>query len=115
MEWLIENWFVMLGLVALLVSMGFLVVKFLGLPTNEQVRKIKAWLLQAVIEAEKNLGGKTGKVKLSVVYDAFISKFPMTAKFISFDTFSIYVDLALVEMKNMLTANESVKQYVENK
>ena len=115
MEWLIENWFVVVGLSALVLALGFAIVKFLGLPTKEQTKKIKAWLLQAVIEAEKELGNKTGKVKLSVVYDAFIVRFPMTAKFISFDTFSNYVDLALDEMKKLLETNEAIKQYVEQR
>lgn len=115
MEWLLENWFVVIGLLALAVSTGFVIVKFLGLPTKEQVKKIKAWLLQAVIQAEAELGGKTGKLKLSVVYDAFITKFPMTAKFISFETFSSYVDLALEEMKKLLETNDAIKQYVRKK
>ena len=115
MEWFIENWFVALGLLALVGFGIFLFVKFLGLPTNEQIKKIKAWLLQAIIDTEAELGSKTGKLKLSKVYDLFITKFPTTAKFISFDTFSNYVDLALVEMKKLLETNEAIKQYVEKK
>lgn len=115
MEWLLENWFVVIGIIAVLVCGGIFVINFLGLPTAKQIEKIKQWLLGAVVEAEKQLGGQTGRLKLSMVYDAFISRFPMTAKFISFETFSSYVDLALDEMKKLLEANEAIKQYVENK
>ena len=34
-------------------------------------------------------------------------------KFITFDDFSKLVDESLVEMKNMLSSNESAKKYVE--
>lgn len=115
MEWLIENWFIVIGLIAILICGGFFVINFLGLPTKTQIIKIKEWLLIAVVEAEKQLGGQTGRLKLSMVYDAFLLKFPMTAKFISFDTFSKYVDLALDEMKRLLQTNEAIKQYVEKR
>lgn len=113
MEYIIDNWYVIVGLLALLGMIILLVVKFLGLPTKTQIEKIKKWLLQAVICAEKELGSGTGKVKLSYVYDMFIQKFPMTAKFITFETFSKYVDVALEEMKEMLQINEKVKELIE--
>lgn len=115
MEWFIENWFVVIGLVAILICGGFFIVNFLGLPTQKQIVKIKEWLLISVVEAEKQLGGQTGRLKLSMVYDAFIVKFPTTAKFISFETFSSYVDLALIEMRKLLETNEAIKEYVEKK
>ena len=37
----------------------------------------KEWLLFAVTEAEKSLGGGTGELKLHVTYDAFIKRFPL--------------------------------------
>lgn len=115
MEWMFDNWFILLGMIAILVSIGFFVVNFLGLPTNKQIEKIKQWLLWSVVEAEKELGSSTGRLKLSMVYDAFILKFPMTSKFISFETFSSYVDLALDEMRRLLESNQAVKEYIEKK
>lgn len=115
MEWLIENWFIAIGVIAILICGGFFIVNFLGLPTQKQVTKIKEWLLWSVVEAEKELGSSTGRLKLSMVYDAFILKFPMTSKFISFETFSKYVDLALDEMRRLLESNQAVKEYVEKK
>ena len=57
------------------------------MPTNEQLKKVKEWLLWAVAEAEKELGSGTGQLKLRYVYDMFIVKFPSLAKIISFETF----------------------------
>lgn len=114
MMMIIDNWYIILGILALIMVVGMAMIKFLELPTTTQVAKIKAWLLQAVIEAEKELGAGTGKLKLSTVYDMFIQRFPMTAKFITFETFSKYVDMALEEMKVILKTNENIKQIVEN-
>jgi hypothetical protein len=115
MDWLISNCYIVVVIIALLVAAGFAIYKFAGLPTKEQLKKIKNWLLQAVVLAEKDLGSGTGKIKLSVVYNAFISKFPFTAKIISFESFSKLVDSALDEMKELLDANDKVKTFIENK
>ena len=44
MNWLIENWCLLVGGVALIVVAGFAVYRFVGLPTKAQVAKIKEWL-----------------------------------------------------------------------
>lgn len=113
MTWLIDNWYIAIGIIAVLVVAGFAIYKFTGLPNKEQMVKIKEWLLFAVVEAEKELGSGTGKIKLSMVYSAFITKFPITSKIISFETFSKLVDIALDEMKELLESNEKVKQLIE--
>lgn len=79
---------------------------------NER-KNIKEWLLYAVIEAEKGLGSKTGKIKLRQVYDWFIGAYPVISKLVSFKTFSSLVDTALEEMKEILESNKTIKQYVE--
>ena len=75
----------------------------------KQPKKVKEWLLYAVIEAEKALGSGTGPVKLRSVYDMFITKFPKLSVFISFNTFSEWVDVALDYMEKLLTDNKDVK------
>lgn len=75
----------------------------------KQPKKVKEWLLYAVIEAEKELGSGTGPVKLRSVYDMFITKFPKLSVFISFNTFSEWVDVALDYMEELLTDNKDVK------
>lgn len=75
----------------------------------KQPKKVKEWLRYAVIEAEKDLGSGTGPVKLRAVYDMFITKFPKLSIFISFNTFSEWVDLALDYMEELLIDNKDVK------
>ena len=106
MNWLIENWYLLVGGVALIVVAGFAVYRFVGLPTKAQVAKIKEWLKYAVTMAEKELGGKTGQLKLRMVYDMFVSKFPSVAKLISFDTFASWVDDALEWMNKQLRSKQ---------
>jgi hypothetical protein len=112
MNWLIENWYLLVGGVALIVVAGFAVYRFVGLPTKEQVIKIKEWLKYAVTMAEKELGGKTGQLKLRMVYDMFVSKFPSVAKLISFDTFASWVDDALEWMNKQLESNKAIETVV---
>ena len=79
----------------------------------KQPKKVKEWLLYAVIEAEKELGSGTGPVKLRSVYDMFITKFPKLSVFISFSTFSEWVDVALDYMEKLLTDNKDVKAIIK--
>ena len=113
MEFVINYWYVIVGIIAVLIIAGFAVYKFAGLPTKSQVAKIKEWLLFAVTKAEQELGEKTGQLKLRTVYDLFVSKFPTTAKLVSFETFRGWVDEALVEMKKMLENNKHIETIVK--
>lgn len=113
MEFVMNYWYVIVGIIAVLIVAGFAVSKFAGLPTKSQVAKIKEWLLFAVTKAEQELGEKTGQLKLRTVYDLFVSKFPTTAKLVSFETFSGWVDEALVEMKKMLENNKQIENIVK--
>jgi hypothetical protein len=113
MTWLLENWYILLGILAVLVAAGFAIYKFAGLPTASQIEKIKEWLLYAVTEAEASLGGQTGILKLRMVYDMFVARFPMVAKVVSFETFSYWVDEALDKMKELLETNEAIKNVIE--
>ena len=78
-----------------------------------QRKNIKEWLLFAVIKAEKELGSKTGKIKLRKAYDEFIKTFPVISKFISFNAFSKLVDLALTEMEKLLNTNIQCNLYIK--
>lgn len=73
---------------------------------------VKEWLLHAVIEAEKELGDKTGQLKLRQVYDWFILQFPVLASILPFSVFSAWVDEALVAMRNLLDKNSQIRKYV---
>jgi hypothetical protein len=86
---------------------------FLKLGKEQQIKIISEWLILAVIKAEKELGGGTGQVKLRYVYDLFIDKFKFVSMFITFQSFSLLVDGALVVMKEMVSNNNQVKEYID--
>lgn len=86
---------------------------FLKLGKAQQIKIISEWLILAVIKAEKELGGGTGQVKLRYVYDLFIDKFKFVSMFITFQHFSLLVDGALIVMKEMVSNNNQVKEYID--
>lgn len=114
MEFLVENWYMILAGVALVGLLVGAIYAFLKRPTSSQVKKIKVWLLQAVIEAERHLGTGTGEIKLSWTYDKFIQRFPWVSKVISFEQFKNLVDMALNEMKELMAEKEEIKKFVED-
>lgn len=113
MKFFIDNWFLLVSVVAVLTSVGVSIYGFYKKPTTEQLQSVKEWLLFAVTEAERYLGGGTGQLKLRFVYDMFIEKFPHTSCLISFESFSGLVDEALERMKAMLETNKAVETYVK--
>ncbi len=115
MEFILENWPIIVAVIAVVAVAVVAVARFVGLPTAEQLAKVREWLLWAVTEAEKDLGGGTGKLKLRQVYDLFVTRFPWLAKLVSFELFSAMVDDALEEMREMLDTNEAAKAFVEGK
>lgn len=112
MEFIIDNWYVIFALVALVIAITYICIRYFNKPTEEQIKALKEWLLYAVTLAEKELGSGTGKLKLRQVYDLFLIRFPWLAKIISFDTFSKYVDEALEQMKGLLSTNVNVQTFV---
>ena len=108
-----ENIAVIIGICCVVGVIGFGIYQFLKLEKNKQLEIVKEWLLLAVVEAEKKLGGGTGQIKLRYVYDMFIEKFKFLALMITFEQFSIMVDMALDKMRLMLSSNEKLKDYVE--
>ena len=110
---MLENWEIIIGIICVIVVIVITAVKFFKLPTKEQLAKIKEVLLVWVIQAEKELGGGTGQVKLRYVYDLFVARFPSIAKLVKFETFSLWVDEALAQMEEMLKVNKSLENYVE--
>lgn len=97
--------------VAILISV--FILWFLKLGREKQIQIIQEWLLLAVVKAEKELGNGTGQIKLRFVYDLFLDKFKFISMFITFAQFSDLVDMALVTMKEMISNNNQVKDYIE--
>ena len=115
MNSIVNNWFLIVALVAAFGMTIYAVTRFFELPAAAQIAKVKEWLVYACMEAEKELGGKTGKLKLRMVYDMFLSKFSWLAKVVSFEQFSKLVDESLEEFKHLLESNKAVKNIVAGK
>jgi hypothetical protein len=112
MDWIINNWYmIIVGIIALIV-LGFGVYKFIKLPKVEKFRKIKEVLLYWVTLAEKEYGSGTGIIKLRFVYDKFTAKYRFISIFISFERFSKWVDDALDKMREVLEKNYAVYNIV---
>lgn len=102
MKFIVENWLtIMVVIIAAIVY------------TEGQLKKVKKWLLQATAFAEREFGSGTGDLKLSHVYDMFVSKFPVVSTVITFAKFSKIVDSVLVELNALLESNDYVKNYVD--
>lgn len=114
MEWFMENWYVIVAILAGIAALVGAVIAFFKLPVAAQKERIKQWLLWAVSLAEQKFGGGTGQLKLREVYDKFITKFPFISKIISFQAFSNLVDDALVDMKEMLDKNDNINNIISN-
>ena len=110
-----DNWVSLLLCILSIAVLIVSVLNFMKLPKNQQLEKVKQWLLIAVTEAEKALGSGTGRLKLSYVYDLFVTKFPWLAKIIPFETFSNLVDEVLEDMRKLIEANPNVNEYVNIK
>lgn len=113
MKWLIDNWSFLVVMACIFGIAVVYIHKFVNLPSNSQLVKVKQWLLFAVIEAEKQYQGGTGALKLRAVYNQFCQVFPSLVPVISFEIFSELVDEALEQMKRLLETNLDIAYYVE--
>lgn len=112
MNVLVDNWYVIVLIIVAIAAIAGDVYAFVKLNPTEQKKKVQEWLLIAVIEAEKALGGGTGQLKLRKVYEMFTQTFPWLVKVISFNEFSAMVDVALIKMRDILEKNEKVAAYI---
>ena len=115
MDKLVNNWYWLVVIIAIIVVVIAIIVNFFNLPTAKQMSKVKEWLVWACLQAEKELGDKTGQLKLRMVYDMFLTKFGWLAKMITFEKFSLMVNEALVRFKRMLESNVAVQAIVEER
>lgn len=113
MDFIANYWMIILLGVAVVAVVGYSAYTFFKMPSDAQYAQIKEWLLYAVAQAEKELGGGTGQLKLRYVYDMFIAKFNYLAKVISFEAFSLMVDEVLDKFRALLESNQAVKAYIE--
>lgn len=113
MNFLAQNWYMIVIGLAVIAAAVFFIVKFFRQSKDVKYEQIRGWLLQAVILAEQEYGSGTGRMKLSAVYDAFCVALPWIARVISFDTFAGYVDEALDEAKEILAGNKDMAALAE--
>ena len=78
------------------------------------IDKVQSWLLWAVTQAEGEFGSGTGKLKLAMVYDLFIAKFPKLQAVIPYKLFSQLVDKSLDAMRDMLK-NQKISECINKK
>ena len=115
MSFIIENWSILVAFVCGVVVCLAFCVKFSKEPTERKIAMVKEWLLFAVIQAEKEIGGEgVGQIKLHYVWDLFIKTFPALAPLVSFEMFSQLVDEALEQMKHLLETNSNILLYIKD-
>ena len=112
MEWMVNNWYMIVIAAACVLMVAALVIGFFDLDRDAQIEKVKEWLKYAVLQAEKELKSGTGAAKLSMVYDMFVSRFGWLARVITFAQFSKLVDEALVWLRVQLEHNDNIKEII---
>lgn len=104
MKWIIDNWSLIVILIAVIAY--FIITG-------------KEGIIQALVymtgQAEKELGSKTGQIKLRYVYNMFVEKYPVLSKIIPFGVFSNWVDEALDQLKHLMETNDQVRYYIQRK
>jgi hypothetical protein len=107
MNWLAENWSYLLLCAVVLTAFIYAVYT--------KRANAKEWLKWACLQAQKELGTGTGQAKLRMVYDLFIEKFPWFSTFVSFATFSAWVNEALVWVNKQLATNNDISVAITGK
>lgn len=105
MEWLVDNWSLLVVLVCAIGGVVFGCKKFAQSGKTNQLKKVKEWLLFACVEAERDFGSGKGQLKLRYVYDMFVEKFGVIKYIVTFEEFSNMVDEVL----------ESAIEFFENR
>ena len=103
MEWLANYWYYIV----------FVLIAILVVAYGIAYGQAKEWLKWAVCYAEEELGSGTGQLKLRMVYDMFVERFPALASIIPFSIFSGWVDLALEWMREQLNKNEKIRAVIQ--
>lgn len=110
-----DNIIMIISIIVVLCAIAYCIYEFYNLGKEKQIKMLKEWLILACIEAEKALGSKTGKIKLRFVYDLFLDKFKFLSMLITFEQFSRLVDDALVIMREAISNNKQIDNYINNK
>lgn len=101
-------------IISIIIIAIVLILIAIYLLTNQK-KRVMDWLIYAVSIAEKQLGEKTGQLKLGLVYDWFIGKFPIFATICPQKVFDAWVDVALKTMREWLKSKNKISEYILNK
>ena len=110
LNFIAHNFLPLVAIIGAIVLVVLKVIDFVKKPTDEQIQGLQEWL-----KGQVALGGGTGELKLRVVYNAAISKFPWVATYLTFDQFNNLVKIALDWMQEQMDDNIAIKDYIKNK
>lgn len=110
MQFVIDNWFLIVTFICVVIMAIQSIVQFVALPTESKKKEVEARLLDWVREAEAELGSGTGEFKLAKVYDKFCEAFPYLKKWYSIEQFNSLVKDALIEMEKALAKSEAARE-----
>jgi galactitol-specific phosphotransferase system IIC component len=80
------------------------------------IKQVKQGLLYLVTKAEQEFGSGTGELKYAAVADWIYEKLPAIARlFLSAETIDSLIELAVDEMKDYLSINNSAAKLIESK
>lgn len=98
MDFIIENWYLALGGLCVLVLIATALFNFFRLPKESKFNKLKQLINSLVVKAEEEFKSGEGKKKLEYVYKACVLKFPWIKLIMSLDDFDNLVKEALVKV-----------------
>ena len=112
LNFLINYWYFIVIVIAILVISGVFIFNFLQKPSEQKLQNIKEWAIYACALAQAHLGSGTGQLKMRETYDMFISRFPDLVKIVPFEMYKNIAESALLEFKKMLENNPKVKELI---
>ena len=115
LNFIVHNFLPFVAIIGAIVLVVLTVIVFVKKPTDDEIQGFQEWLKGQVTEAEKALGSGTGELKLRVVYNAAITKFPWVATYLTFNQFNNLVNIALDWMQKQMDENIAIKDYIKNK
>ena len=87
------------------------VVDMMKKPKEEQLKELEKYLRYLVWQAEEYFGSKTGQLKLAMVYNLAVQKFPWIAEVMTYEEFDQkYVKGALEWLKKQLEENPAIRK-----
>lgn len=100
--WLFDNWFLIVVFLCVLFTFISHLNQVLLLSPKQRQELIRNTILDLVLEAEKQLGSKTGEAKLQLVINNFYKKYPIAKLAIKEDSLITFIEESVQKMKETL-------------